>query len=417
MISRRRLLACGAAVAALSVAGPALAATFDTLDTDAVATVGITFSGGNLVATGNASGSLSASYIAQTIEGKKAGKWYVEFTLNAKSSDGHEAVGLVPSWGIANQASFSSAYLGGTCVSAPNGDLGWSYLTSGTINNKNTNVTAVNTATFTVNDVIGIAIDLDNKRAWWRKNTGSWIGTSGTPDPATDTNGFDISNMLSNNGRVYPGVMICGTSGKWTANLGGSAFTGSVPSGFTSGWTNTTAGTYFGTFATTCRNNSNSVSAPPANNKSVSPYICTVTGTLTSFVVPFAGGNISDMKGVIYDATGAGGLPGARLGISNNLIASSTYGEQTFDFTGQGISLVSGTTYWFGLVSDGSSTNTQNVLMCPPATSLVVFNSGTYASPTNPFGASPSTANFRYPIIINVALASSVQRLPLIGVG
>jgi hypothetical protein len=103
------------------------------------------------------------------------------------------------------------------------------------------------------------------------------------------------------------------------------------------------------------------------------------------------------MRAVIYDDTGAGGLPGALLGISN-IITSGTYGEQTFFFSG--VNLTSSSSYWFGLLSDAAVSSTQNVLLCPAQTTGVVFNSGPYPTPSNPFGASPSTNNFRYPVMI-----------------
>jgi hypothetical protein len=58
------------------------------------------------------------------------------------------------------------------------------------------------TAFNTVNDNFGIAIDLGNKLVWGRINGGSWAGGTGggTPDPATGTNGLDVSNI---NGAVF----------------------------------------------------------------------------------------------------------------------------------------------------------------------------------------------------------------------
>lgn len=379
-----------AALALLLCVQPALATVWDTLDTDSVSTAGVTFTNANLTA----QISTSTHSVVQSLEGKKSGKWYVEFTVNTTSAS--LGVGLIPAWGVL------STFLGGTgSAGSPNGDAGWAYYNntpSGLVENVGTAQTAVNLATYTTSDVIGMAVDLDNGRVWWRKNTGSWVGTSGTPNPATNTGGFDISNLLTGGCRVYIGFDASVSGTKLTLNAGGSAFTGAVPSGFTAGWTNTTAGTYFGTLATSSNLANNTlVNTPPQNDKAVSPYTATLTGSLTSIVIPFSGATVSDLKGVIYDATGVGGLPGALLGVSSNTIAAGAYGEKPFLFSGVGI--VSGTKYWPGVVSDSVSSGTQNVTICPALTSGIAFNSGTYASPTNPFGASPSTANFRYPIL------------------
>lgn len=370
---------------------------FDTFDTDAgIVANGVVFSNGNLTATGSAPfTSIFSSGIAQAIEGKKSGKWYVEFTLNVASGN-TDGCGVVSSWG-------SRGFIGNFDSAGPSGDVGWGYYTNQNVAHLGVAVTAVNNTTYGAGAVIGIAIDLDNGRAWWRLNTGSWIGTAGTPNPATNTNGFDISFLLTNNCRVYPAVNLSGATAKWTANFGASAFTGTVPSGFTAGWTNTTAGTYFGTFATSGR--SSAVSTPAINDKAGSPYIATFSGLVASFTIPFTT-SVVDLKGLIYDATGVGGLPGAQLGISTNTIMSGTYGEQTFIFSG--VNVVLGATYWFGVVSDSGSNATIGI----PFTSGIASNAGTYASPTNPFGASPTVTNNRIPIMVFAGAAPPASPPP-----
>jgi hypothetical protein len=83
--------------------------------------------------------------------------------------------------------------------------------------------------------VIGIAADLDNRRYWFRQTpSGNW-NNSGTANPATNTGGLTIPA-----GTMVPFVTFGGTGGVAsnviTANFGGSAFGGTVPSGFNSGW-------------------------------------------------------------------------------------------------------------------------------------------------------------------------------------
>jgi hypothetical protein len=87
-------------------------------------------------------------------------------------------------------------------------------------------------------DVIGLAIDLDNRKAWFRKApSGNWNGLAiGSQNPATNTGGIAIPP-----GSVTPICTFGGSGGVagnvFTGNFGASAFVGAVPSGFTSGWT------------------------------------------------------------------------------------------------------------------------------------------------------------------------------------
>lgn len=80
--------------------------------------------------------------------------------------------------------------------------------------------------------VVGIAVDFTAQLIWFRiAPAGNWNG-SGTANPATGTGGLSISTISS--GALYP--YMCGaTSDVLTANFGSSAFSGTVPSGFTSG--------------------------------------------------------------------------------------------------------------------------------------------------------------------------------------
>lgn len=89
-------------------------------------------------------------------------------------------------------------------------------------------------------DVIGIAIDFSNETVWFRKApSGNWNG-DGAANPATNTNGIDLSGMLIGAVTMQPAVSFGGAgtdaTEQFTANFGQGAFTGAVPSGFTAGW-------------------------------------------------------------------------------------------------------------------------------------------------------------------------------------
>jgi hypothetical protein len=84
-----------------------------------------------------------------------------------------------------------------------------------------------------VNDVIGVAVDFSAALIWFRvAPSGNWNG-SGTADPATGAGGLSISAL---SGALYPVFLNAQAGDAVTANFGASGFTGSVPSGFTSGF-------------------------------------------------------------------------------------------------------------------------------------------------------------------------------------
>jgi hypothetical protein len=83
--------------------------------------------------------------------------------------------------------------------------------------------------------IMGMAVDLDNRQLWVRASpAGSW-NAGGTANPATNVGGIAIPA-----GTMVPFVTFGGGSGAAnnvvTANFGSSAFSGAAPSGFTSGW-------------------------------------------------------------------------------------------------------------------------------------------------------------------------------------
>jgi hypothetical protein len=91
---------------------------------------------------------------------------------------------------------------------------------------------------------VGVAVDLDNNRLWFNC-LGTWYGNGGSPNPATNTSGIDIS-ALNDGVSVMPAVTLYNTAGSAvilnTGNYG--FFRWAIPSGF-SGWD--ANGSQFGT--------------------------------------------------------------------------------------------------------------------------------------------------------------------------
>lgn len=193
---------------------------FATLDGTAINT---TLSNGNLTATHSNttdnSGVRSASL-------KSAGKYYFEIAIGATH-------GSLDNVGIATAgATHANMTAGGV-----NGLVVFMSLSSGAIYTNGGSASRPITTT-TAGDVICAAVDLDNKKVWFRKNAaGNWNGLAiGSENPATNAGGVSIVPV----GAVTP-ILTFGGSGTaindaYTINFGQSAFLGSAPSGF-GNWT------------------------------------------------------------------------------------------------------------------------------------------------------------------------------------
>src|SRR5262245_33583065 len=87
-------------------------------------------------------------------------------------------------------------------------------------------------------DMVCVAVDMTNKRLWFRINNGNW-NDNASYDPATNVGGQDISSVFSSGVSAYPYLYGNSTFGTgdmvMTANFGATAFSYTVPSGFTAG--------------------------------------------------------------------------------------------------------------------------------------------------------------------------------------
>jgi hypothetical protein len=200
----RGLLASGPT---LSTSGAASAAATTWSASDKAGT--ITLSLVNLRATCSAA---STGQVTRAVGAKSSGQWYWEIAWSSGFLAGFENVG------VANSSASLTDQLGSTTDS-------WSLKQNGQSRNGSTGSYG---AGYDNNDTVGVAVDLTAGKIWFSVN-GVWQGT-GNPETAANPAWSNIT------GNVMPAV--CGSdSNIWTANFGGSAFTYTVPTGFTGGWT------------------------------------------------------------------------------------------------------------------------------------------------------------------------------------
>jgi hypothetical protein len=189
----------------------------------------VTLSGSNLIATSSSGGSLSGRSV-DSIAGSN--KLYWETTCNTWTNV-NSGVGIANAAALVGTTTFTSS-------NNVNGCLFWRQ--SGIYVNGSNVIAAGTTGTYTSGNLICHALDVPNQRYWARIGAaGNWNG-SGTANPATNVGGVDISSILQ--GGVFPlyaAFSLGATNEQVTANFGATAFTGTVPSGFTSGFTAGTA--------------------------------------------------------------------------------------------------------------------------------------------------------------------------------
>lgn len=168
---------------------------------------GFTLSNGDLTATLNVNN--------QTVRAKTAkttGKHYWEVTWHDDANGGYALIG------IANSSASLATYLGGDAN-------GWAlYAFNGQKYNSTSG--ASYGSSYAVGTVVGVALDLDNGAVWFRSSS-TWPNSG---NPATNTN--PAYSGLS--GSLMPAAGYTGAAGSkaFTINVGGSAFSYSVPSGF-----------------------------------------------------------------------------------------------------------------------------------------------------------------------------------------
>jgi hypothetical protein len=197
---------------------------------------GFTLSNGNL----DFGGTTSDRQVAGTIALPTSGKWYFEAVPTAIGANSYWGVGImnttvtVTSGGLATEGFEGYAATGNKFSGAGNVSYG---------------------STFTTNDVIGVAVDMDNGAIYFAKNN-TWQN-SGVPTSGASKTGAAFTNLISSGYTWTPAIFSFNTGQSGVTNFGQRPFAYTAPSGFkalcttnlptpTIGATSTTqAGKYF----------------------------------------------------------------------------------------------------------------------------------------------------------------------------
>ena len=189
---------------------------YDTLIPLMAGTSSLTYSEGNLKIVFGAS---STWYFTTSTIGVTQGKWYCEVKIDAVG--GETSVGIIPMETVAAQQNAASDYMGKESDSI-------GYVNNGQL--YKTNSVQETTSSYTTNDIIGIAFNLDGNSIQFYKN-GSSVGSAITLTSgltyAVGVSGYNSSTQSVNFGT--PSFSI--SSGNSDANGHGN-FEYSVPSGY-----------------------------------------------------------------------------------------------------------------------------------------------------------------------------------------
>ena len=156
--------------------------------------------GNNSVTETNSNWAMSSSTL-----GASTGKFYYEYkiTTTASSGNAYQKLGFISDEAYSNSAShFADPALdGGYAFYVNNGNL--------EVRNDNAVISGYDQSTlatsFTTNDIMCLAVDMTNKRAYFRKNGDAWIKSA---NPANGTNGLDISADYTAGKAMIPAVAI-----------------------------------------------------------------------------------------------------------------------------------------------------------------------------------------------------------------
>jgi hypothetical protein len=174
---------------------------------------GLTLTNNNLTAT------FAANTGVRAVKGLSSGKYYFEMTQVSWSASSYSLSGLILlATSLLSQAA-GTVYVLKSGQTAINGSAVGSFLGSGASGT-----------------VIGYALDLTGGLVWTRFcPVGNWMGNA-SANPVTGVSGGQLVGVLAG-AVLYPyTAQSTGSGDVVTANFGGSAFVGAVPSGYTAGW-------------------------------------------------------------------------------------------------------------------------------------------------------------------------------------
>lgn len=182
----------------------------------------VTLTGGNLIATSGAT--------QQSVRGahpKRAGKYYFEITCNTVSNNNF-GVGI---------ATFGQSLTPGAGTNPTNACAvyrGGGFYIDNSLGASGLNLVSGN--------LVCIAVDLDRGLIWARVGAaGNW-NAGASNNPATGVGGLSVVPAVMGPGiDVYPFATFGANTEQATLNAGATAFSGTVPSGFTSGWDDSVA--------------------------------------------------------------------------------------------------------------------------------------------------------------------------------
>lgn len=200
---------------------------------DSATVSAVTLSGGNLVATNTGTTSTNQGAHVVAASGKTTGKYYFECKVTAYTGGAGVGFGVGTTTAIYSDMS-----------TFPPGDMIFvkGHDGSGPIWATGSNTGFNLGRSLATNDVIGIAVDVTNRRIWYRiAPSGLWNNNIGHDPTFGDGThgGFAVPA-----GTIIPfvtfGSSFGGAAGVAnnviTANFGATSFTGVAPSGYTAGW-------------------------------------------------------------------------------------------------------------------------------------------------------------------------------------
>jgi hypothetical protein len=182
--------------------------TFNPARTDA----SVALSNGNLTAVG----SVGAFRNSFGIKSQASGLFYCEITVNALN--GTDGIG------IANNNLSTTQNPGGDTGSIGYFGNGGSVIITG--------VGRATLASFATGSVVSMAVDIGNKKIWFRVGGGGWNNDIlANQNPATNTGGVSWNGLIAS-GPFTPVVCVASSGSSFTANFGATSYLYSVPSGF-----------------------------------------------------------------------------------------------------------------------------------------------------------------------------------------